>query len=75
MHTKTLQNEAQWLGKVLESFHLPYEEAEQTEESVHEAYVMADSCDDGLLAVWTDRLHWGRLEHLPLQHSKRSGRA
>lgn len=33
-------------------------EAEQTEEGVHEADVMADAGDDGLLAVWTHGLHW-----------------
>lgn len=36
-----------------------HKEAEQTEERVHEAHVVADSCDDGLLAVWAHRLHWG----------------
>lgn len=38
--------------------YLPNKEAEQTEKGVHEADVMADAGDDGLLAVWTHGLHW-----------------
>lgn len=56
-------------------YHLPNKEAEQTEERVHEAHVMANSCDDGLLAVWAYRLHRCWLEHLTLQHSDRSSSA
>lgn len=33
-------------------------EAEQTKKGVHEADVMADAGDDGLLAVWTHGRHW-----------------
>lgn len=47
--------------------HLPHEEAEQAEKWVHEADVMANACDDGLLAVWTHCLHWTGLEHLTLK--------
>lgn len=48
------------------SRHLPDKEAEHADESVHEADVVADAGGDGLLAVWTNRLHWVRLKHLPL---------
>lgn len=54
-------------------WHLPYEEAEQTEECVHEADVMADAGGDGLLAVWTHGLYRSRLEHLALQDGHSGG--
>lgn len=53
----------------------PHEEAEETEEGVHEAHVVGDARDDGLLAVRTHRLHRRRLEHLALQHGHRGGAA
>lgn len=34
---------------------------------------MADAGNDGLLAVWANRLHWSRLKHLPLQDSHGGG--
>lgn len=45
-----------------------HKEAEQTEKGVHEPHVVADAGNNGLLAVWTHRLHRRRLEHLALQH-------
>lgn len=54
---------------------LPHKEAEQAEEGVHEADVVADSRDDGLLAVWAYRLYRRRLEHLTLQHGYRGSGA
>ncbi len=53
--------------------HLPDKEAEHTDKGIHEADVVADAGHDGLLAVWTNRLHWSRLEHLPLYNSHGGG--
>lgn len=53
--------------------HLPDKEAEHADESIHEADVVADAGCDWLLAVWTNRLHWSRLKHLPLQNSHGGG--
>lgn len=46
-----------------------YKEAEEAEESVHEADVVGNARDDCLLTVWTDGLHRCGLKHLSLQHS------
>lgn len=54
--------------------HLPHEEAEEAEECVHQANIVGDASDDGLLAVWTHRLHRRGLKHLPLQYSHGGGR-
>lgn len=48
-------------------------EAEQTKKGVHEADVMADAGDDGLLAVWTHGRHWSWLKHLPLHNGHGGG--
>lgn len=51
----------------------PYKKAEEAEERVHEADVVGDAGDDGLLTVWTDGLHWCGLEHFSLQHGHSGG--
>lgn len=38
--------------------YLPYKEAEEAEECVHEADVVGDAGDDSLLTVRTHGLHW-----------------
>lgn len=53
--------------------YLPYKEAEQAEECVHEANIVRDAGDDCLLTMWTHSLHWRGLEHFPLQHSHSGG--
>lgn len=55
------------------SSYSPDEEAEEAEQGVHQSHVVGDAGDDGLLTVWTHRLHRRRLEHLPLQHRHRGG--
>ena len=53
--------------------YLPYKEAEEAEECVHEADIVGDAGDDRLLTVRTHGLHWRGLEHFPLQHSHSGG--
>lgn len=52
---------------------LPDEETEEAEECVHEADIVRDVGDDGLLAVWTHGLHRRGLKHLPLQYGHSGG--
>lgn len=52
---------------------LPYKEAEEAEERVHETDIVGDPGDDGLLAVRTHRLHGWRLEHFSLQYCHSGG--
>lgn len=51
----------------------PNKEAEEAEECVHEADIVADAGDDRLLAVRTHSLHRRGLEHFPLQYSHGGG--
>lgn len=44
----------------------PNKEAEEAEDSVHEAHAVVDAGDDGLLAVVTHSLYGCCLEYLPL---------
>lgn len=54
-------------------FYSPYKEAEEAEECVHEAHIVGDAGDDGLLTVRTHSLHRVGLEHLPLQDGHSGG--